>query len=86
MLKFTPSHCNTRRFCSPAKHNTALYCGEYGVVNNADPSDTVKWYREINKAFEKYNIGRAAWSYRAMSFGLADEEYDGVRDELVKYL
>ncbi|MCR5767094.1 MAG: glycoside hydrolase family 5 protein [Lachnospiraceae bacterium] len=69
-----------------AERDKYLYCGEYGVINNADPSDTVKWYREINKAFEKYNIGRAAWSYRAMSFGLADEEYDGVRDELVKYL
>ena len=69
-----------------AERDKYLYCGEYGVVNNAEPSDTVKWYRQINNAFEKYGIGRAAWTYRAMNFGLADDIYAGVIDELVKYL
>ena len=37
-------------------------------------------------AFEKYGIGRAAWSYRQMDFGLSDARMDGVRAELVKVL
>ena len=69
-----------------AERGKYLYCGEYGVVHNASPADTVKWFREINKAFEKYGIGRAVWTYREMSFGLADKEYSGVINELVKYL
>ena len=40
----------------------------------------------IHTAFEKYGIGRAAWSYRQMDFGLSDARMDGVRAELVKVL
>ncbi len=68
------------------KNNTALYCGEYGVIDRASPEDTVKWYRMINAAFEKFGISRAAWSYRAMDFGLSDSRMDGVRAELIPLL
>ncbi|MBO4847589.1 MAG: cellulase family glycosylhydrolase [Clostridia bacterium] len=61
-----------------------LYCGEYGVIDRADPEDAVIWYRMINAAFRKYGIGRAAWSYRLMDFGIADARYDAVRDELLR--
>ena len=63
-----------------------LYCGEYGVIDNASPEDTVKWYRMIHAAFEHYGIGRAAWSYRQMDFGLSDARMDGVRNELLRYI
>ena len=36
--------------------------------------------------FDKYEIGRAAWSIREMDFGLVDEHMAPVIDELVKYL
>ena len=65
---------------------TDLYCGEYGVINIVSPEDTVKWYRVINKVFEKYGISRSAWSYREMDFGLIDAHLDPVREELIKYL
>ena len=65
---------------------TALYCGEYGVIDRATPEDTVKWFKTINAVFEKYGIARSAWSYREMDFGLSDARMDGVRDELIKYL
>ena len=65
---------------------TALYCGEYGVIDRATPEDTVKWFKTINAVFEKYGIARSAWSYREMDFGLSDVRMDGVRDELIKYL
>jgi aryl-phospho-beta-D-glucosidase BglC (GH1 family) len=67
-------------------NNTTLYCGEYGVIENATPEDTLKWYKAINAAFEELNIGRSAWSYKSMNFGLSDKRMAGVIDELVKYL
>ena len=69
-----------------AQRGTALYCGEYGVINLANPEDTLKWYRLIHEAFERFGIARCAWSYKEMDFGLSDPHYDGVRDELIKLL
>ena len=68
------------------KNNTALYCGEYGVIDRTNPEDTVKWFRLIHAAFEKYQISRAAWSYKEMDFGLSDSRMDAVRDELIPLL
>lgn len=65
---------------------TGLYCGEYGCIDVVSPEDTVKWFRTINSVFEKHGIGRAAWSYKAMDFGLSDSRLDGVRDELITML
>ena len=67
-------------------HGVPLYCGEYGVIDCASPEDTLAWYRMIHEAFEQYGIGRAAWSYRRMDFGLSDARMDGVRTELLRYL
>ena len=66
--------------------NVPLYCGEYGVIDKASPEDALVWYRAIHAAFEKYGIGRAAWSYRQMDFGLCDPRMDGVREELLRCL
>jgi hypothetical protein len=69
-----------------AQRNTALYCGEYGVIDIASPEDTVKWYKVIHDTFEKHEISRSAWSYRKMDFGLIDERMDAVRDRLIPLL
>ena len=69
-----------------SKHNTALYCGEYGVIDKATPEDTVRWYELIHSTFEKHEIARSAWSYRRMDFGISDERLDGVRDRLLPLL
>lgn len=53
-------------------HDVALYCGEYGVINKADAESTANFYRDIHDVFEKHNIGRAAWTYKKMDFGLID--------------
>ena len=68
------------------KYHTALYCGEYGVIDTVSPEDTVKWFRLIHETFEKYEISRSAWSYRQMDFGLTDERLDGVRNQLIPLL
>ncbi|MBQ9609579.1 MAG: cellulase family glycosylhydrolase [Lachnospiraceae bacterium] len=68
------------------ERNVALYCGEYGVINLADMDSTLRWYKDINSVFTKYNIGRCAWSFKEMDFGLDDEHMKPIIDEVVKYL
>ncbi len=68
------------------KRGVPLYCGEYGVIDLASPEDTLEWYGLISAAFKKYGIGRAAWSYRRMDFGLSDSRMDGVRERLLKVM
>ena len=68
------------------ERNVMLYCGEYGVIDRATPEDALKWYRAICKTFDKYGIGRAAWSYKEMDFGLSDERMKGVIGEITKLL
>ncbi|MFT3951435.1 MAG: cellulase family glycosylhydrolase [Oscillospiraceae bacterium] len=50
----------------------ALYCGEYGVIEHGDRESAARWFHDIHAAFEKNGIGRAAWTYRGMSFGLEE--------------
>ncbi|RKM58052.1 glycosyl hydrolase family 5 [Butyrivibrio sp. X503] len=68
------------------ERNVMLYCGEYGVIDRATPEDALKWYKVICKTFDKYGIGRAAWSYKEMDFGLSDERMKGVIGEITKLL
>ena len=79
-----------RRFAEAVRvaeeRDTGLYCGEYGVIDRAAPEDALRWYACIHEAFEAAGIGRAAWSYRAMDFGLADERLDAVRARLLALL
>ena len=66
--------------------NTALYCGEYGVIDLAEPEDTLDWYRMVCTCFDRLGIGRAAWSFREMDFGLIDPHADSIRKELIRVL
>ncbi len=66
--------------------NVPLYCGEYGVINLADPEETLRWYGIISEAFDKYRIGRSAWNYKEKDFGLMDDHMSAVREEVMKKL
>ena len=68
------------------ERDVALYCGEYGVIDRVDPKDAVKWFKMVNEVFTRHGIGRSAWNYKVMDFGIADSRMDNVRDELLKYL
>lgn len=68
------------------ERNVSLYCGEYGVIENAVPSDVLKWYQAIYQAFEYYGIGRAAWSYKSMNYGLIDGAKAEVFEDIKKFL
>ena len=68
------------------KNNAPLYCGEYGVIDQAPAEDAVRWMNDIHDAFEAHGIGRALWNYKQKDFGLIDPHYDGVREELIRLL
>ncbi len=68
------------------KYDVPLYCGEYGVIDQAPPKAVLQWYKDINAALKKFDIPRAAWTYKLMDFGITDEHYNSVREELIQYL
>jgi aryl-phospho-beta-D-glucosidase BglC (GH1 family) len=68
------------------ERDVALYCGEYGVIDQADLTSTLNWYHDINATFEEYGLGRAAWTYKGKDFGVIDEHYVPIFDELIKLL
>jgi len=69
-----------------ASEGTALYCGEYGVIDVVPPEEALPWFRAIHEAFEAYGIARCVWSWKQMDFGLSDPRMDSVREDLLKYL
>lgn len=68
------------------KNNVPLYCGEYGVIDLADPISTLRWLKDINSCFKEYGIGRAIWNYKEMDFGIIGPHYLPIYDELIKFL
>ncbi|MBQ5443885.1 MAG: hypothetical protein IIU29_01750, partial [Erysipelotrichaceae bacterium] len=68
------------------ERNVALYCGEFGVIDRADPEETLKWFFCIGKTFKKYGIGRCLWSYKEMDFGLTENHYDKIRTEILELI
>lgn len=68
------------------KYGVPLYCGEYGVIDQASPESALNWFKDIHKAFEELGISRAVWNYKQKDFGITDEHYAGVKAELFKLL
>ncbi|MCL2054948.1 MAG: cellulase family glycosylhydrolase [Oscillospiraceae bacterium] len=68
------------------ERNVPLYCGEYGVIDRAPLQGTLNWYKDINSVFEKHQIGRAMWTYKQLDFGIIDEHYAPIFEELVKVI
>lgn len=68
------------------KYNVPLYCGEYGVIDKADPESTLRWFADIHAAFEEYDIARAVWTYKEKDFGISGKHYNSIAERLVKLL
>lgn len=68
------------------ERNVPLYCGEYGVINLAAPACILNWYKDINTAFEFLGIGRAAWSYKGVDYGLSDDYMQPVINKIISFL
>jgi len=60
-----------------------LYCGEFGVVDQAPMPTRVNWTRDMLSLFDQHNIGWALWSYKAMDFGLVDKNGEVICPELI---
>lgn len=69
-----------------ANAGVRLYCGEFGVIDQAPQEDTLRWFEDIMQVFDEYDIHYSLWSYKKMDFGLIDEHYDPIRDEMLKLL
>lgn len=63
-----------------------LYCGEFGVIDQAPVEDTLRWFRDLMEVFREYDIHCAVWSYKKMDFGIIDEHYAPIYDDLVSLL
>ncbi len=59
--------------------NLPLYCGEFGIMDNAPQEDRLNWYQDMIDLFEENGIGYANWNYKSDSFGLING--DGSRNE-----
>lgn len=68
------------------KYDAPLYCGEYGVIDRAPAEDALRWHRDIAAVFDRHGIGRALWNYKNKDFGLVDDHYGRIRDELIRLL
>lgn len=68
------------------KNDAYLYCGEYGVIDQAPLPDTLRYFEDLHATFEKYGIGRACWNYKQKDFGLVDAHYQEILPELIKNL
>lgn len=66
------------------KRDVMLYCGEYGVIELADPESAVNWYRDIHSVLEKHGIGRALWCYKSKDFGITDGKLNIVKDDIIR--
>ena len=69
-----------------ATNDAPLYCGEYGVIDQAPAEAALRWMKDIHEVFEDHHIGRALWNYKQKDFGLIDPHYDAVREELIRCL
>lgn len=61
----------------------SLYCGEYGVIDQAPLEDTLRWFKDVDTVFREFDIGCAVWNYKDKDFGIADKHYDDIRGELL---
>ena len=66
------------------KAGVSLYCGEYGVIDQAPAEDSLRWFQDVKAVFKEYNIGSAIWTYKEKDFGLAGNHYDSVRDQIIQ--
>lgn len=64
------------------KYDVALYCGEYGVIDQAPLPDSLRWLNDINLSFDRHGIGRALWNYKNKDFGIVDPHYAPIIDDL----
>ena len=66
------------------ERNAILYCGEYGVIENAPAESKLKWHKDLSDLLIEYGIGRAVWSYKLMNFPMVDKNSVVVNKDLIE--
>lgn len=66
------------------KADVKLYCGEFGVIDRAPVEDTLRWFKDVDYVFKKNMIGYSVWTYKEKDFGIYDNHYDSIRNELLE--
>jgi endoglucanase len=64
----------------------SLYCGEFGVIDQAPMSTRVNWIHDMLSLFQAFDIGWALWSYKEMDFGLVDEHGSIISEAIVRLI
>jgi aryl-phospho-beta-D-glucosidase BglC (GH1 family) len=67
-----------------ARHDKPLYCGEYGVIEHASLQTRENYSVDLGDILLEYGIGRAAWSYKRMSFPHIREDGSVVSEKLIR--
>ncbi len=63
-----------------------LYCGEFGVIDQAPVPDTLRWFADTVSVFDEYGIAHAMWTYKEKDFGLIGSHYEPIRDDMIRIL
>ena len=63
-----------------------VYCGEFGVIDQAPPEDSLRWLEDVMAVFAEMNIGFALWTYKDMDFGINEAHYDSIRGDMLRLL
>ena len=82
-LKLSPIRKLTPYADAAKKAGVPLYCGEFGVIDRAPVMDTLRWFRDANEVFRKFDVGFAACTYKEMDFGITGEHYKPILQELI---
>jgi aryl-phospho-beta-D-glucosidase BglC (GH1 family) len=69
-----------------AERNVNLYCGEYGVIDQAPEEDSLRWHQDFCELLIHYGIGRAVWNYKLMSFPIVDKKSQVVNERLIRII
>jgi endoglucanase len=54
------------------KLSLKIYCGEWGVMQQAPSSSASKWLSDMVSIFNEYSIPWAYWQWKASDFGITD--------------
>lgn len=51
-----------------------LYCGEFGVIEQADQQDAADWVHDVVEELRRIGVGYAYWNYRERDFGIVGSD------------
>lgn len=63
-----------------------LYCGEFGVIDQAPVRDTLRWFTDVLSVFRENGIAHAMWTYKEKDFGMIGTHYDPILENLISVL